>query len=100
MIPVIFSLILTVAALIFMLLGLTGLFRFNDFYARILITSKVETVGFITILAGIVLYSGLTWFSLKVILICIIALFTNPLSTHAIARSAYISGYKAKKENK
>jgi len=96
----ILSVLFTMVALIFMLLGIVGLFRFKDFYSRILISSKVETVGFITIMTGVMLYSGFTWFSLKVLLILIIALLTNPLSTHAIARSAFISGYKIKREEK
>ena len=81
-----------------MALGLIGILRFKDFYTRILITAKVETVGFITMMAGVILYSGFTWFSAKVLLICLLVIITNPLSTHAIAKSAYGRGYTAKKE--
>lgn len=97
MIVQVFSGIFTVAGLVFMALGIIGVLRLKDFYARILITAKVETVGFITMMIGVILYSGFTWFTLKVLLICLLVIFTNPLSTHAIAKSAYISGYKTKK---
>ena len=45
--------LLIVIALIFMSLGVIGLFRFKDFYSRILISSKIETVGFLTIMIEI-----------------------------------------------
>ena len=86
------------AGLIFILLGVYGIFRFKDFYSRILITAKVDTVGFITILLGIIFKKGISIFSAKVIIILLIALITTPLASHAIARSAYVSGYKIKKE--
>ncbi|MPW25748.1 cation:proton antiporter [Alkalibaculum sp. M08DMB] len=81
-----------------MLFGVIGIFRFKDFYSRILISSKVETVGFITLMAGVVIKYGFTYFSLKILLICLVVVITNPLSTHAIARSALISGFKIKEE--
>lgn len=92
------SIILTVISLVFILFGLIGLFRFTNFYSRILITSKIDTVGFITLMISVIIYSGFTYFSLKVLLICILAIITNPLSSHAIVRSALKSGYKINKE--
>lgn len=89
-----------IIALAFMFFGVLGLFRFNDFYSRILISSKVETVGFLTIMVGLVLFSGFNFASLKILLILLLMLITNPLSTHAIARSAYISGYYPPEEKK
>jgi len=89
---------LILAALIFMGFGVVGIFRFKGFYARILITAKVETVGFLTMMAGVMVYGGFSWFTLKVLLVTLLVAFTNPLSTHAIARSAYLSGYHIRKE--
>ncbi|MBH1939345.1 monovalent cation/H(+) antiporter subunit G [Mobilitalea sibirica] len=94
------SKIIVVLALLFMSFGILGLFRFKDFYSRILITSKVETLGFITIMFGVMFHSGFSFFTLKVLLILFLIIITNPLATHAIARSAYISGYTNKKEKK
>ncbi len=76
-----------------MFFGLLGLFRFSNFYSRILISAKVETVGFLTIMIALMLFSGFTFASLKIFLILLLMVITNPLATHAIARSAYISGY-------
>lgn len=84
--------------LVFMALGVFGVFRFQDFFARILLTAKVDTVGFITVLAGLILKQGFDFFSGKILLVLILYIVTNPIATHAITRSANISGYRIKKE--
>ena len=61
---------LIIIALIFMALGVIGLFRFKDFYSR----------------------------TLKIFLVTLMVMVTNPLSTHAIARSAFLSGYTINQE--
>ena len=85
---------LVAVALVFMALGVIGVFRFQHFYARILITSKVEIVGFLTLMAGIMIRHGLSVFSLKVALISLFVILTNPISTMAITRAAHRSGVK------
>jgi multicomponent Na+:H+ antiporter subunit G len=77
------------AALIFMGFGVIGMFRLRNFYARILISAKVDTVGFLTMMAGIMVSAGFSFFSLKLGLITALVLLTNPIATHAIARSAH-----------
>lgn len=91
--------LLILIALVFMFFGVLGLFRFNDFYSRILISAKIETVGFLTIMIGFMFFSGFNFASLKIFLILLLMVITNPLSTHAITRSAYLSGYRPKEEN-
>lgn len=80
--------------IIFMIFGVIGLFMFKDFYPRLLIASKIDTVGLLTLLFGIVLHHGISFFSGKVLLIVIIILILNPLVAHIVARSAYHSGYQ------
>lgn len=79
-------------------LGIWGLFRFKHFYTRALIASLVDTAGYIALLAGIILRNGINFFSMKVLLILLLTIIINPLVTHAIIRSAFISGYKIGKE--
>lgn len=97
---IILSNILIALSMLFMIFGVVGIFRFGDFYSRILISSKVETVAFLTLMAAMMLRAGLSYFTLKILLVCLVAIVTNPLSTHAVARSAYISGYKTHEEGK
>lgn len=86
--------ILIVSSVVFVALGVVGIYRFNTFYARALVASKVDTVGYLTLIFGVLLKHGLTFFSLKVAFILLITLIVNPLVTHSIVRSAYISGLK------
>lgn len=90
--------ILIIIGLIFMAFGVLGIFRFKDYFSRVLIGGKVDTVGFITILIGLMLKSGVNFFTGKVFLVLILYIITNPIATHAITRSAHLSGYRIKKE--
>jgi len=90
--------ILIGAGIFFIAFGVFGIFKANNFYSRILIASKVDTVGFITILLGVIINNGFSFFSLKTGLIVLIVIITNPLITHSIARSACYSEYEPNKE--
>lgn len=90
--------ILILIGLVFVGLGILGIYRFKHFYTRALLASLVDTAGYIAILTGIVVKNGLNFFSMKVLLILILTIIINPLVTHAIVRSAFISGYKIGKE--
>jgi multicomponent Na+:H+ antiporter subunit G len=92
------SSILIGTGLIFMLFGVLGIYRFRCFYAKLLITAETETVGLLTLMAGLMVQTGFTFFTLKLLLIVLFSMFTNPLSTHAIGRSALFSGLKPKEE--
>lgn len=79
-------------------IGVIGTYRFNNFYPRILAAALIDTMGNITVLVGVMLIKGFSFFTLKVAIILLIMMVINPLSTHSIARSAYFSGYKVRKE--
>lgn len=90
------STVIIIAGIFFMLFGHIGIFKFRDFYSRILVTAKIDTVGVITLIAGIALRHGVSYFTLKLLLLATIMLILNPLANHMLARSAYLSGYKIK----
>ena len=79
---------------LFVSIGVLGIYRFKNFYQISLAASIVDTVGYISIILGIIIKNGFSFFSLKLIFILIITIIINPLISHAIVRSAYISGYK------
>ena len=93
-----FANIIIVIGLAFVTLGVFGIYRFNDYFSRILVSAKVDTVGFITIMLGLIIKHGFDFFSGKLILVLALYVITNPIATHAITRSAHISGYRIKKE--
>jgi monovalent cation/proton antiporter MnhG/PhaG subunit len=47
-------------------------------------------------MAAVFVASPSTEFLLKALLALVVALITNPISSHATARSAFISGYRPK----
>ncbi|TVR02738.1 MAG: cation:proton antiporter [Spirochaetaceae bacterium] len=98
MINVIAGQILMGISLVFMAIGIYSVLTFHDFYSRVVITAKVDTVGFITLIFGAMLIQGFSFFSLKLLLILVFELLTSPISTHSIAHSAYTSGYTIRKE--
>jgi len=78
----------------FMVFGVVCIFLLKDFYPRILVASKIDTVGLLTFLLGVCLQHGFSFFSAKVLLIVVIILILNPLVAHIVTRSAYLSGYQ------
>jgi multicomponent Na+:H+ antiporter subunit G len=78
----------------FMFFGVVGIFRFKNFYPRILVTSKIDTVGTLTLIIGLIIRNGFSFFSGKLLILAVIIIFLNPLVSHVVARSAYMSGHK------
>jgi len=87
--------------LVFMFFGTLGIIRFPDIYTRLQTSSKCDTAGAVALLVGLMVREGLNLFSLRILIILIFLLLTNPVATHAIARSAAIRGIKPwlKKKN-
>jgi len=77
--------------------GVAGLFRFPVIYMRLLVSSNVDVVGMMLMMTGMMLMSPDLLFAAKILLIMVLSLITSPLSAHAIAASAYESGYRFKK---
>ena len=86
--------IVVIIGILCMLVGAYGLFKFRDFYPRLLIATKIDTVGLMTLLFGICIINGFSFFSLKVLFIILIILILNPLTAHLIAQAAYRAGYQ------
>ncbi len=96
---ILISNIFIIISLIFITLGVFGVFRYKNFYSRILIASYVDTVGFLFMMVGVIIRYGISWFSAKVLLIVVIVVLINPVVTHSIGRSAYHGGYRIDKED-
>lgn len=90
--------ILTVAFILggifFMLVGSIGLIRMPDFYSRTHATSKSDTLGLLLVITGLIIYEGWHLNSAKLGLILLFIALTNPIGSHALARSAYETGLK------
>ena len=82
--------LLLLGGTIFLLLGGIGLVRMPDIYNRIQAGTKATTLGTLLSLAGIACLHP-QW-SLKLLLIGVFLLFTNPLSSQVLARAAHRIG--------
>jgi len=85
----IFGGLLLVAGAAFLLFGGLGLVRMPDVFNRIQAGTKATTLGTLLTLAGMAcLHPG--W-SIKLFLIGLFILFTNPISSQVLARAAHRS---------
>ncbi len=76
----------------FGVIGGLGLLRFPDFYTRLHAAGMTDTLVALMIIAGLILQTGLTLLTLKLILILLFLLFTTPTASHALARAAMADG--------
>jgi multicomponent Na+:H+ antiporter subunit G len=78
----------------FVFVSAVGVVRFPDFYSRMHPAGKCDTLGQSMILAGLIIYEGFSFVSIKLLLVILFIFIANPTATHAIARAAYTAGLK------
>lgn len=81
---------ISIIGAIFLFLGALGIVRMPDLYNRIQAGTKATTLGTILFLTGLAFAHPGWWPKLLVLVLFI--LFTNPVSSHALARSAHFIG--------
>ena len=74
--------------------GCLGLIRLPDVYNRLQASTKCVTLGTCSIMFGTFLMLGFTAGGIKALLCAVFLLLTAPVSAHALARGAHISGVK------
>ena len=72
--------------------GAIGLLRLPDVFCRLHAASLNETLGTPLILLGLALQVGPTLTSVKLVLVAVFILASNPTATHAMSRAALHSG--------
>ncbi len=78
----------------FIIVAAVGVVRFPDVYSRVHPAGKGDTLGQSLILVGLMLQTGFTFTSLKIVLILAFIAVANPTATHAVVRAAYTAGVK------
>ncbi len=76
------------------IVGSIGVLRFPDFYTRIHPAGKTDTVGQAFVLFGLMIYEGVSFVSVKLLIIIVFIFIANPTATHFVAQAAHISGLK------
>lgn len=87
------------AGAFFLAVAAVGIVRFPDFYTRIHAMGKGDTLGIILVLSGLCVYEGFTLVSAKLLIALVFVALTNPVATHALARSALRYGLKPMLKN-
>jgi multicomponent Na+:H+ antiporter subunit G len=74
------------------LTGAVGLLRLPDFFTRLHAASVTETLAAMLLIIGIMLDTGLTLDTAKLMLVILIMIIANPTITHALCRAAANGG--------
>ena len=94
--------ILLVIGLFFSFVGVLGVLRMPDVYGRLQASTCIPTLGNICLIIGGVIYAATHSLGastiVKLIIIMLMILCTNPISNHALLKGAYKSGVKSAKE--
>ena len=90
----ILSSILLLFGIVLGISGAIGLFRFPDFYTRMHAAGITDTLCTASIIGGLVLQSGFTLISVKLIFILLFTWYTSPAAGHALIKAAYKTGLR------
>ena len=67
--------------------GAIGLLRMPDAFTRLHAASVIDTLGFGSIILGLMIQSGWTLVTARLGIVLILLFFTSPVASHAIARA-------------
>lgn len=80
------------AGSVLVLTGGIGLLRLPDFYTRIHAAGITDTMGAWLILIGLMFVAGWTLITAKLVMLLLFLAITSPLSSHALAKAAFMRG--------
>lgn len=72
---------------LFLLVGAMGLIRMPDVFTRMHAVSVMESTGATLIIFGLIIYSGFSAISIKLIIILLAIIYISAVATHALARA-------------
>ncbi len=68
-----------------------GLFKFDYVLNRVHVAAKCDTLASLLVILGIIVYSGFSFLSLKLILVIVFLWLTNPVATHLVGQTEVIT---------
>lgn len=94
--------ILLAIGLFFSFVGVLGILRMHDVYGRLQASTCIPTLGNICLMLAGILYAATRTMGgstiVKLVIIMLMILCTNPISGHALLKGAYKGGVKPAKE--
>lgn len=70
---------------VLMSVGMVGLFRFKNAYARVLNNALIDSAAFIVLMLALLIKSGISAISIKLAVIVLFFMITNPIIAQMIA---------------
>lgn len=86
------STILLLIGVFFVFLGMLGLLRLPDVYNRLHATTKIGTLGVVSVMLSILIKVGLSPIGVKGITVGLFLFLTAPIAAHMIGRAAHRHG--------
>ncbi len=80
--------LLLIAGALAVLIGALGVIRFPEVFSRIHAAGITDTAGAGLIILALLIESGFSLISLKLLVIVLFLFFTSPTSSHALAKAA------------
>ena len=94
--------LLIAVGLVFACAGTIGILKMPDPFSRMQASTCISTLGVLGVAIGGVLYAAVVMHSassaIKIAMIALMLLVTNPVGSHAIAKGAYSHGYRPDKK--
>jgi multicomponent Na+:H+ antiporter subunit G len=84
----IIAIVLASAGLIFMFISAFGIIRLPDFYTRLHAAGIGDTLGAMLIFAAMIVMTGFKLISLKILILILVIMLTNPMGTNMIILTA------------
>lgn len=76
----------------FIVFGMIAIFRLKNMYSRILAATTIDTIASLLVLIALMFVAGSFNFIIRLIILLLFLLITNPISSHVNIRSAYLMG--------
>ena len=87
-----FAIVFIVLGLFFLLVAAIGMVRLPDVFARSHAVGLTDTMGAFFMLVGLAIYEGLSFNTLKILVVLSLLYLLNPVVTHATIRAALRAG--------
>lgn len=90
--------IMMISSWILLIVGIVGIYKFDGVYSKLLSSSKIDSVTIIMLAMGLIVKLGFNIMSLKIVIILVFYLLTNPITNQMIGSSAYTNGVSTEGE--
>ena len=94
--------VLLAIGVFFSFVGVLGILRMHDVYGRLQASTCIPTMGNICLMIAGVIYAATHSMGgstiVKLVILMLMVLCTNPISNHALLKGAYKGGVKSAKE--